>query len=57
MTINKTSQSITWAVRDDGVQCMIAKVKGGYEVYVNGRFTGYKFRSLKKAIGYCKFGF
>lgn len=57
MTVRKSSSTITWAVRDDGVHCMIAKVKGGYEVHVNGRFTGYKFRSLKKAIEYCEFGF
>ena len=57
MTVKKSSSTITFVVRDDGIECMIAKVKGGYEVYVAGRFTGYKFRSMKKAVEYCELGF
>lgn len=57
MTVKKSSDTITFVVRDDGIECMIAKVKGGYEVYVAGRFTGYKFRSMKKAVEYCELGF
>jgi hypothetical protein len=57
MTVKKSSSTITFVVRDDGIECMIAKVKGGYEVYIAGRFTGYKFRSMKKAVEYCELGF
>lgn len=48
MTVKKSSSTITFVIRDDGIECMIAKVKSGYEVYVAGRFTGYKFRSMKR---------
>lgn len=57
MKVVKSSKTITFAVRTDGIECMIAKVKSQYEVYVSGRFTGYKFRSFKKALEYCELGF
>jgi hypothetical protein len=57
MKVTRSSKTITFAVRADGIECMIAKVKNQYDVYVSGRFTGYKFRSLKKALEYCEIGF
>lgn len=57
MKINKACETITWATREDEKKCMIAKVRKSYEIYVDGVFTGYKFRSMKKALEYCEFGF
>lgn len=56
MTINKQI-NVTWATRDDGVKFTIFKVKENYEVWIQDHFTGYKFRSLKKALEYCEYGY
>lgn len=57
MKIQKGSKTIIFASREDEVKCMVAKVKNSYEVYVDGKNTGYKFRSIKKALEYCEYGF
>ena len=49
--------NVTWATRDDGTKFCIPKVKNNYEVWVQDKFTGYKFKSLKKALEYCEFGY
>lgn len=56
MKVIKTSKTITLAEKD-GNKFAIAKTKSRYEVFANGADTGYKFRSLKKALEYCEFGF
>lgn len=59
MKVSKENGGITWVMRDDGIECMIAKDlrKAKYSVYVRGMDTGYTFKSLKKAIGFCEFDF
>lgn len=57
MKINKKSKTIVFVTREDGTKFMIAKVKTSYEVYAEGVYTGYKFRSLNKALEYCEFGY
>ena len=57
MKVNKESKTTIFATRDDGVKFTIAKVKTSYEVYAEGVYTGYKFRSLNKALEYCELGF
>lgn len=57
MKIIKDSKTTTFVIREDGTQCVIGKIKYYYEVYVEGKNSGYKFRSLKKAIEYCEYGF
>ena len=52
MTINKTSKTITFVTTENGNKLMIAKelTKNSYMLYKDGKDTGYKFRSLKKAL-------
>lgn len=55
--ISEQNGGITYVTRKDGAKCMIAKYKNQYEVSVDGKDTGYKFRSKKQAIDYCDKGF
>lgn len=52
MTITKISKSATTTlIQTTDEMFLIAKtLKGAYEVYRDGSFTGYVFRSHKKAL-------
>jgi hypothetical protein len=52
MTVNKTSKTITFITTENENKLMIAKelTKASYILYKDGKDTGYKFRSLKKAL-------
>ena len=54
MKVNKESKTNIYVTREDGIKCQIYKVKNTYQVYRENIDTGYKFRSLKKALEYTK---
>lgn len=41
-------------ILNDGTTALLIKEKNSWMVYREGRFTGYKFRSLKKALEFCE---
>ena len=59
MKVTQAGQTLTYVTRDDGIKCIIARdlSRNLYLVYKEGRDTGYKFRSKKKALEYIEFGF
>ena len=53
----KSSETITFVTREDGQRFMIARKGYFYEVWISGSYTGYKFRSMKKAIEHCEYNY
>ena len=51
------SRTTFWIKRDDNIDCLVAKIRYYWIVYVDGKDTGYKFKTKKEAIEYCNFGF
>lgn len=56
MKINKASETITFITTENGAKLMVAKelTKRSYILYKDGKDTGYKFRSFKKALQFCE---